>query len=195
MWRRKRVQPESPVREGRAGEDPQPVLAPQIIRASKKSPQGRRARPLPTSGGRGRTISLLFLVLNPSRRNKWAYRLSTKALNSKLEAGRPSSKASYIKDMAEMCDEMRENNEKLLRSMRVSYRWLMVVGSAQVGCSRAPCSSFIPWCDRSSGKNAMVSARVGPDTWSHKQATRRDARLANSCGTNTAGLSSFLATA
>jgi hypothetical protein len=47
MWRRKRVQPESPVREGRAGEDPQPVLAPQIIRASKKVPAGTSSAAAP----------------------------------------------------------------------------------------------------------------------------------------------------
>jgi hypothetical protein len=67
------------------------------------------------------SVSLLFLVLNPSRRNKWAYRLSTKVLNRELEADAPTSKAYYFKKMAGMYDEMRESNEILLRSM-VSIR-------------------------------------------------------------------------
>jgi len=81
----------------------------------------------------GMAIWLLFRVLNPSVRNLWNYRISSRLLNDWVESeNKPPSKADYIMRLADYCDEMRGKNEILLASLRVSYRWLMVFGSAQI---------------------------------------------------------------
>jgi hypothetical protein len=79
-------------------------------------------------------IVLLLMLLFPMQNKKWHYRLSAKDLiTGWIQAKKPPpSHAHFIRALAKLCDEMREENEKLLSSLRTWYGWLVVVGAAQV---------------------------------------------------------------
>jgi hypothetical protein len=79
-------------------------------------------------------IVLLLAVLTPQTRRLWTYSLSTKKLISgwiETEVPLPTE-ADFFKNLAIMYDDMREDNSRLLRALRTWYRWLVVVGAAQV---------------------------------------------------------------
>jgi hypothetical protein len=79
-------------------------------------------------------ILLLLALLFPRRHKLWHYRLSARSLiTGWIEAQTPPPSHAYvIRALARKCDDMREENEKLLISLRMWYRWLVVVGAAQV---------------------------------------------------------------
>jgi hypothetical protein len=81
-------------------------------------------------------IFLLFMVLNPAKRKKelWNYRLSPKLLiQGWIETEVPvPSKAQFNKELARVYDDMVMKNETVLGTLRTAYRWLIVVGSAQL---------------------------------------------------------------
>lgn len=79
-------------------------------------------------------ILLLLALLTPQTRRLWTYSLSTKKLISgwiETEVPLPTE-ADFFKKLAIMYDDMREENSGLLRALRTWYRWLVVVGAAQV---------------------------------------------------------------
>jgi len=79
-------------------------------------------------------IVLLLTLLFPRRGELWHYRLSARSLITgwiQTQAP-PPSHAHVIRALAQKCDDMREENEKLLSSLRTWYGWLVVVGAAQV---------------------------------------------------------------
>jgi len=80
------------------------------------------------------SIGLLIALLNPWKKKPWEYRLSAKILiDSWIESEVPGpSEAKFLRALAERYDKMRCANEDLLRSLRTWYRWLIIVGSAQV---------------------------------------------------------------
>ena len=79
-------------------------------------------------------ILLLIALLNPRKKKKWNYRLSAKSLiTGWIETEVPGpSKAQFLRALALTYDEMRTANEDLLGPLRTAYRWLIIVGSAQV---------------------------------------------------------------
>lgn len=79
-------------------------------------------------------ILLLLALLRPQTRRLWTYSLSTKKLISgwiETEVPLPTE-ADFFRKLAIMYDDMREENSELLRALRTWYRWLVVVGAAQV---------------------------------------------------------------
>ena len=64
----------------------------------------------------------------------WDYRLSARSLITGWIEPEvpPPTETHFIKALAEKYDDMRVNNEKLLGRLRFCYRWLIVVGAAQV---------------------------------------------------------------
>jgi hypothetical protein len=82
----------------------------------------------------GILILLLLALLRPSNRKLWHYRLSAQSLITgwiETEVP-PPGEAHFLKSLAEKYDQMRVQNEELLGSLRTWYRWLIVVGTAQV---------------------------------------------------------------
>ena len=79
-------------------------------------------------------IFILFVVLNPSQKKLWSYRLSARRLvRGYIETEVPlPSKAQSMRALSEMYDDMRVDNERILQSLRRWYRWLIVVGAAQI---------------------------------------------------------------
>lgn len=79
-------------------------------------------------------ILLLIALLNPRKKKKWNYRLSAESLiTGWIETEVPGpSKAQFLRALALTYDEMRTANEDLLGPLRTTYRWLIIVGSAQV---------------------------------------------------------------
>ncbi len=79
-------------------------------------------------------IALLIVVLGPSRSNLWHYRVSARSLiNTWIETKvPPPSNGHFFRRLAEQYDDWRVKNEKLLSGLRKWYRWLIIVGSAQV---------------------------------------------------------------
>jgi hypothetical protein len=79
------------------------------------------------------SIVLLVLLLHPSNRKKWEYRMSAKSLiNGWIETDVPPSEHLFLRELALKYDEMHTANESLLQSLRTRYRWLIIAGSAQV---------------------------------------------------------------
>jgi hypothetical protein len=79
-------------------------------------------------------ILLLLALLTPSNRRLWYYRLSAKSLIAgyiETEVP-PPTEAHFLRALAERYDGMRVENEKLLSAVRAYYRWLIVVGIAQI---------------------------------------------------------------
>ena len=79
-------------------------------------------------------ILLLLRLLIPSSSKLWHYRLSAKALIAGwIETDvPPPTEGHFLKALAEKYDQMREENEGLLGWLRISYRWLIIVGTAQI---------------------------------------------------------------
>jgi hypothetical protein len=78
-------------------------------------------------------IGLLFMVLNPSKKNEWTYRMSSDVLISEIEREVPRpTKAQFIRSLAQLNDDSQRQNEKLLAPLRSMYRYLIAVGSLQV---------------------------------------------------------------
>lgn len=79
-------------------------------------------------------ILLLIALLNPRKKKPWNYRLSAESLiTGWIETEVPGpSKAQFLRALALTYDEMRTANEDLLGPLRTAYRWLIIVGSAQV---------------------------------------------------------------
>lgn len=81
-------------------------------------------------------IFLLFILLNPAKRRRelWNYRLSPKSLvQGWIETEVPvPSKTQFNRELARVYDDMIIKNEVILGALRTAYRWLIVVGSAQV---------------------------------------------------------------
>ena len=79
-------------------------------------------------------ILLLIAVLGPSNRNLWHYRVSaTSLITGWIETEVPlPSNGHFFRRLAEQYDDWRVKNERLLRGIRQSYRWLIIVGSTQV---------------------------------------------------------------
>jgi hypothetical protein len=82
----------------------------------------------------GLSIGLLIALLNPWKKKPWEYRLSAKVLiDGWIENEVPGpSEAKFLRALAERYDKMRCANEDLLGYLRTWYRWLIIVGSAQV---------------------------------------------------------------
>lgn len=81
------------------------------------------------------SIVLLAMLLRPSNRKKWHYRMSARVLiDGWIEQTEvpPLSDARFLKELALAYDEMHSKNELLLGSLRTWYSWLIIVGSAQV---------------------------------------------------------------
>lgn len=79
-------------------------------------------------------ILLLLALLRPMAGRLWHYRLSAKSLIAgwiETEVP-PPTEAHFLRALAEKYDDMRAENEKLLSLLRTWYRWLVVVGAAQV---------------------------------------------------------------
>lgn len=79
-------------------------------------------------------IALLIVVLGPSKRNLWHYRVSARLLISAWIETQvpPPSNGHFFRRLAEQYDDWRVKNEKLLSGLRKWYRWLIIVGAAQV---------------------------------------------------------------
>jgi hypothetical protein len=79
-------------------------------------------------------IICLFIILKPSHKRLWHYRLSaTSLIDGWIEAEvPPPNEASFIRAMAMKYDEMHRNNAILLKSLRRTYQWLILSGTAQV---------------------------------------------------------------
>jgi hypothetical protein len=81
-------------------------------------------------------IFLLFRVLNPAKVKKefWNYRMSPKSLiQGWIETDVPvPSKAQFNRELARVYDDMVLKNEAVLGGLRTAYRWLIVIGSAQL---------------------------------------------------------------
>lgn len=79
-------------------------------------------------------ILLLFLLLNPSRRKLWGYRMSSTVLIEKwIESDVPEpTEANFLRQLTRAYERKRESNEAVLSSLRRLYRWFIVAGSAQV---------------------------------------------------------------
>ena len=80
------------------------------------------------------SIALVLVLLMPSKKKLWHYRLSSKRLiEDWIECDvPPPDEASLIRAMAILYDGMHKSNEALLASVRRYYRWLIAVGAAQV---------------------------------------------------------------
>jgi len=79
-------------------------------------------------------ILLLLALLRPWRKKKWHYRIEPKKLITgwiETEVP-PPSEADFFRALAETYDDMQSHNEDLLGVLRRWYRWLIVVGAAQV---------------------------------------------------------------
>lgn len=79
-------------------------------------------------------IALLFLLLAPTFRHPWHYRISTKKMIDEwIEADVPQmDEAGLLREVALRFDDWHHLNEKMLRSIRTLYRWLIATGAAQV---------------------------------------------------------------
>jgi hypothetical protein len=79
-------------------------------------------------------IILLSALLSPGHKRQWHYRMEPKKLiTGWIETEVPlPSEAHFFRALAGTYDEMRQINEELLSSLRRLYRWLIVVGAAQI---------------------------------------------------------------
>jgi hypothetical protein len=79
-------------------------------------------------------IALLFMLLKPSKKAPWNYRLSSnKLITGWIESDvPPPNEAYFLRSLAQTYDQMREANEVLLKSLRWRYQALLAAGAAQV---------------------------------------------------------------
>jgi hypothetical protein len=77
-------------------------------------------------------IVFLMILLTPSQKRLWHYRLSALRMIKGIESRPPPNQASLIRALAIKNGEMHKENEILLRSLRKSYRWLVAVGIIQL---------------------------------------------------------------
>lgn len=86
------------------------------------------------SGLSAALIVLLFILLMPSRKRLWHYRLSAGSLiNGWIEAEvPPPNEAALVRAIAIKNDEMHRDNERLLGYLRKIYLYLIAIGAAQL---------------------------------------------------------------
>lgn len=79
-------------------------------------------------------IALILALLMPSRKNPWNYRMRPKILvEGWIEREVPfTDEAAMLREVALEYDEMYRKNEFLIKATRRAYKWLIVIGSAQV---------------------------------------------------------------
>jgi hypothetical protein len=79
-------------------------------------------------------ILLLLALLRPWKKKPWHYRLEpTKLITGWIDTEIPIPiEARFIRELAETYDGMQAQNEDLLGSLRNWFRWLILVGAAQV---------------------------------------------------------------
>lgn len=79
-------------------------------------------------------ITLILVLLMPSRKHLWHYRMMPKILvKDWIERDVPfTDEAALLREVALTYDEMYRNNDALIKATRRAYKWLIVVGSAQV---------------------------------------------------------------
>ena len=79
-------------------------------------------------------IVLILKLLMPSEKNLWHYRMKPKILvEGWIEREVPfTDEAALLREVALEYDKMYGNNEILINATRRAYKWLIVVGAAQV---------------------------------------------------------------